>query len=344
MAKISLILFVTVLTVPSVLMGKVSNQTQRLHSTGNNDLKFTTTDCPGSSDNDKRKEFLKYFIRGQMPSGLFKSNDPNVLYLCQTHPPSNPVRSYYSTIFDKTTMNAVLSAYGVTHESALLIGENSERVDDWTSKHENNLFLKTHYDALYSIGKNDGNYQKGHLLPFSIYSFDENYGESTFDYSNAVPQRAEWDQGDWKSFEKAIKRYTQLTCGCRYRGTMYLLTGTSQFAYHISKSKLEQEQEFYRPNKKITDTTNTRSIKIPNVMWTAGCCIWSDLQNGQEKVESIAVIGNNLPSHTLTTAIRVRQLQLVLADPQAQNPVILFPGRPACSAPGNSYILKVKSK
>lgn len=79
-------------------------------------------------------------------------------------------------------------------------------------------------------------------------------------------------------------------------------------------------------------------------MWTAGCCIGFDPQNGQEKVESIAVIGNNLPSHTLTKAIRVRQLQLVLADPQAQNPVILFPGRPACSEPGNSYIVKVKSK
>lgn len=70
-----------------------------------------------------------------MPSGLFKSNDPNVLYLCQTQPPSDPGSSYYSTIFDKTTMNAILSAYGVTHESALLIGENSERVDYWISQH-----------------------------------------------------------------------------------------------------------------------------------------------------------------------------------------------------------------
>lgn len=344
MAKISVILLLTVFTVPSVLMSKVSNQTQKLHSTVNNDLALTTTDCPGSSDNDKRNQFLQYFIGNQMPSGLFNLVDPNVLYLCQTHPPSNPVRSYYSTIFDKTTMNAVLSAYVVTHESALLIGENSERKDYWTSKH-GDLFLKTHYDNLYREGTNAAHYQKGHLLPFSIYSFDKNYGQSTFDYSNAVPQRAEWNQGVWKSFEKAIKRYTQLTCGCRYRGTMYLLTGTSQFAYHISKSKLEQEPEFYRPNKKITYTIPvTRSIKIPNVMWTAGCCIGFDPQNGQEKVESIAVIGNNLPSHTLTKAIRVRQLQLVLADPQAQNPVILFPGRPACSEPGNSYIVKVKSK
>ncbi|XP_074606523.1 uncharacterized protein LOC141859607, partial [Acropora palmata] len=155
--------------------------------------------------------------------------------------------SYYSTIFDKTTKNAILSAYVVTHESALLIGENSERVDYWTSKH-GDLFLKTHYDDLYSKGKNAAHYQKGHLLPVSIYSFDVNYGKSTFDYSNAVPQRAEWNQGVWKSFESAIKRYTQLTCGCRYRGTMYLLTGTSQFAYHynIFSAKLLQTRVNYR--------------------------------------------------------------------------------------------------
>ena len=91
------------------------------------------------------------------------------------------------------------------------------------------LFKRNQYETLYRSGDNAKNYQKGHLLPFSIYSFDERYGKSTFDYSNAVPQRAEWNMGVWKSFEKAIKRYTQLTCGCRYRGEMYLLTGTSQF-------------------------------------------------------------------------------------------------------------------
>lgn len=287
-----------------------------------------------------------------MPSGLFKSNDPNVLYLCQTQPPSDPGSSYYSTIFDKTTMNAILSAYGVTHESALLIGENSERVDYWRSKH-GDLFLKTHYDDLYSKGKNAKNYQKGHLLPFSIYSFDVNYGKSTFDYSNAVPQRAEWNQGVWKSFESAIKRYTQLTCGCRYRGTMYLLTGTSQFAYYynIFQSKLLQTPENFRPNEKITYTSTTksnpheRSIKIPNVMWTAGCCIGSDPQNGEiKKVESIAVIGNNLPKDTNTISTTVLELQQMLTDQYAKNPnpVILFPGETACSDPGNEYILKAK--
>ncbi|XP_044181703.1 uncharacterized protein LOC114960528 [Acropora millepora] len=215
---------------------------------------------------------------------------------------------------------------------------------------QGDLFFKTDYDDLYSKGKNAAHYQRGHLLPFSIYSFDENYGKSTFDYSNAVPQRAEWNQGDWKSFEKAIKRYTQLTCGCRYRGKMYLLTGTSQFAYHHTFApKFLQTPENSRPNEKITYTSTTksnpheRSIKIPNVMWTAGCCIGSDPQNDKrKKVESIAVIGKNVPKDTYTTSTTVLELQQMLTDAKNPNPVILFPGETACSDPGNKYILKTK--
>lgn len=81
-------------------------------------------------------------------------------------------------------------------------------------------------------------------------------------------------------------------------------------------------------------------------MWTAGCCIWSDPQTSLEKVESIAVIGNNLFKDTLTMPTTVRQLQLMLAD-HAQKPVpkvILFPGRDACSDPVNSYTLNFKVK
>jgi len=135
MAKISLILFVTVLTVPSVLMSKVSNQTQRLRSTVNNDLAFTAIDCPGVDDVSQRNQFLQYFIGNQMPTGLFTLRDPKALYLCQTDPPVYPIRSYYSTIFDQTTMNAILSAYSVAQEEALRIGEKPERANYWKSSH-----------------------------------------------------------------------------------------------------------------------------------------------------------------------------------------------------------------
>lgn len=347
MANIWFILLVTILTVPSVLMSKVSNQTQRLHSTENS----VVTDCPGSTGDEQVYNFLQYFIGRKMPTGLFNFGDQAVVYLCQTN--SVQTFSYYSTIFDKTSMNAILSAYSITTEQALLIGE-ADRSNYWRSIHKGHghggLFSRTQYEDLYH-STDAANYQKGHLLPFSIYSFHENYGKSTFDYSNAVPQRADWNQGVWKSFEKAVKRYTQLTCGCRYRGTMYLLTGTSHFAYVKSSSKLIQVWPVFRLNKKITYTSPTdhikRSITIPNVMWTAGCCIGSDPQSGEEKVQSIAVIGNNHPTETFTTAITVTELQHMLADHSAKKPVPdvnLFPDQAACSFPGNSYILNVKSQ
>ena len=100
------------------------------------DPTFTVTDCPGANDDVKKNEFLKYFIGKQMPSGLFELNDQSVVYLCQKYPPKFPEFSYYSTIFDKTTMNAILSAYYVTQEEALLIGENSRSGDYWISQHE----------------------------------------------------------------------------------------------------------------------------------------------------------------------------------------------------------------
>ena len=75
---------------------------------------------------------------------------------------------------------------------------------------------------------------RGHLNPFAINSFSPDYARSTFVYTNAVPQYSHWNRGAWKEYEKAIRRYTQLTCGCKYRGTMYLMTGTSDINFDLN--------------------------------------------------------------------------------------------------------------
>lgn len=102
----------------------------------NNHPTFDATDCPGGDDVYKRNQFLQYFIGNKMPSGLFNTDYPNVLYLCQTNSPDNHIKSYYSTIFDKTTMNAILSAYIVTQEEAKKIGQAVRPTNNpWESYH-----------------------------------------------------------------------------------------------------------------------------------------------------------------------------------------------------------------
>ena len=84
--------------------------------------------------------------------------------------------------------------------------------------------------------------ERGHLNPFAINSFSPDYARSTFVYTNAVPQYSEWNQGEWKAYEKAIRRYTQMTCGCERRGTMYLMTGTSDVEFQVVKGQLNHKK------------------------------------------------------------------------------------------------------
>ncbi len=79
-------------------------------------------------------------------------------------------------------------------------------------------------------------------------------------------------------------------------------------------------------------------IFVPNSMWTAGCCVRSNINP-----ESFAVIGNNLQirSQILTQQIPVARLQYILEDDvNNQNiggpNVNLFPGNGGCSNERNN--------
>ena len=71
-------------------------------------------------------------------------------------------------------------------------------------------------------------FQRGHLNPVKINSFDEKHVQATFTYSNAVPQYGGLNGGAWKTFEGQIVDHVQKNCQDR-KGTMYLMTGTSKF-------------------------------------------------------------------------------------------------------------------
>ena len=169
-------------------------------------------------------------------------------------------------------------------------------------------------------------YDRGHLVPSRTYSSSQKRHDSTYAYTNAVPQYGTWNGGAWSRFEARIRRYAEDTCTKRL-GTLYLLTGTS-FA------RIKRQLNGNIRGIHGVRVNRLQDIDVPNSLWTAGCCV---LQNGNS--ESFAVMGNNVPTGnqaSLTLQITVAQLQTILAaDVFDRNVgglnVVLFPGDPNCA-------------
>lgn len=319
MANIWLVVFIAVFTAPiDALTSEVSNRTQ-------NELQTRSIICPSGKES---AAFNKNFLENKLPVGLFDQTSKALVYICQ-----DPDNAYYSTLFDKSTMNAILSAYKITWENALRIGEYRLRTSNWRANDIKGLYDKDTYDALYKGAKS---MDRGHLNPFAINSFSPDYARSTFVYTNAVPQYSQWNRGAWKEFEKSIRRYTQLTCGCEHRGTMYLITGTSDINTKWIRRRGKFEMKSQRSPNNYIYSGALRRIDIPNSLWTAGCCVWKDKFNNQ-LAQSIAVMGNNNPdpSQQNTRGMTLKDLEQLLG-----NKVDLFPKVRACR--DNSHSLRVK--
>lgn len=164
-------------------------------------------------------------------------------------------------------------------------------------------------------------YDKGHLVPGATYSKTQQRFDSTYTYTNAVPQHNTFNGGKWSQFEKRIRKYAEKTCIKQLRvmmrgklqllrpGTLYLLTGTS-FA-RIQELQNGDPQGYFPVGANQIGTIDTGKIFVPNSLWTAGCCV---RQNGQF-TRSFAVMGNNVETfhrNFLTRQITVAQLQTIL--------------------------------
>ncbi|KAK2570020.1 hypothetical protein P5673_004756 [Acropora cervicornis] len=254
--------------------------------------------------------FNKFFLDQQMPTGLFDVKSKTLRYICQTIP-ETPGVYYYSTLFDENTGIAVLSAYIVDPIQAKDISRQGS-------------------DALYYKSGLD----KGHLNPVHINSFNKEYVKSTFTYTNAVPQYLGWNRGQWKVYEGYIADYVQSVCAKMFSGTMYLLTGTSHF--HLEVGVDSPTQEGIGSIEPFPGPLNPNKIVRPNSMWTAGCCVWTE--KGEDKAESIAVMGNNDSDKGKlgTTSMTLAELERILVDKKSAD---LFPGSlKKCRE--KSYLLK----
>lgn len=182
-------------------------------------------------------------------------------------------------------------------------------------------------------------YIRGQLVPALTLSNTGKGDEgwlSTFTYTNAVPQRPDFNMGEWFEFENKIRSYARNDC-IPNRGKLYLLTGTS-FVHSEPDWPIWPRDPTRQPwlanikdNYLIPDSP---PIAIPVSLWTAGCCI--DPKNGTV-TGNFAVIGNNEEDNQLmhTRQISVEQLQSILKhDVKANensNRVKLFPAIRDCS-------------
>ena len=157
------------------------------------------------------------------------------------------------------------------------------------------------------------------------YSSSQERFDSTYTYTNAVPQNPSFNNGAWRVAEERIRVYAALVCTKPIQnihqsaGTLYLLTGTS--------FKIIQNGPVGVPaNIQRIGNNGQEQIAVPNSLWTAGCCV---RQNGP--TESFAVMGNNVQNENLqlTLGMTVAQLQVILAVNNLNN-VVLFPGNPNC--------------
>ena len=124
---------------------------------------------------------------------------------------------------------------------------------------------------------------------------------STYQYTNAVPQCGSFNMGQWRSFERRIRRYADETCIHR-RGVLYLITGISFIGIDTNLPPLplpQQTIEQFYPK-----------VKKPNSLWTAGVCLVQSMPP-----ESFAVIGNNVQDQRLrvTREISLAHLERILS-------------------------------
>ena len=88
-------------------------------------------------------------------------------------------------------------------------------------------------------------FDKGHLNPAHINSFDKQHVLATFTYSNAVPQYGHFNRGPWGRYEDKIVDYVTKQCAGKYgpSAVMYLMTGASKFRLEVGADKPTHDKE-----------------------------------------------------------------------------------------------------
>ena len=183
-------------------------------------------------------------------------------------------------------------------------------------------------------------FAKGHLAPAEIFSFSLENLDSTFTYTNAVPQKRTFNSGQWANYERLIVEKALTACSAGL-GDLYLITGISEAKYENDGLPVAMVVPMG------TLGSNNNAIRIPRSMWTAGCCV---VPASGTVLSNFAVIGNNVEKID-----KIKLVELGVADLQTfisegfkgvtdGSNVALFPGNALCSDATKKITLIVKKR
>lgn len=344
--KISVSLLITVLITSNVVAEKLSMESKtvgkngrtlgiknstkeetKYHATGTRRVSGTARVSRSTVSNLPVEPcYTSFFTNATPPDGLRDPKNSNIKYICQMT--RSKTEFVYSTMFDLDQGIAVVAGYKLKpgddafqKRTAFVWNPTPDIPNDRQGS-----------DVVYSKANPYG-FQKGHLISKRTFSSEKERCESTYTYTNAVPQAPKFNNDGWKEYEIRIRQYAKKECLLQQQQLqqqdqpiLYLLTGTSsvRIDHKTPPNPI--------PKSPVGHIGNPiyGMIRIPNSMWTAGCCV---RPKGQT-TESFAVIGNNVndKDQTLTQKVTVAQLQIILqADGNTiNNGVNLFPGNPAC--------------
>ena len=156
--------------------------------------------------------------------------------------------------------------------------------------------------------------------------------KATFTLTNAVPLFTSSKNG-WEDYEDRVSRYAKCPCGSLRDGTLYLLTGISDFGLTVAADgRLIRDVSHYHIMSRYLQ--GRLRLDTPRALWTAGCCVWKESES--DKAESFAFMTNNRDNPDLLhqTEMSVAKLEgLLTTSPSFR--VNLFPGKPKCRNPDN---------
>ena len=179
-------------------------------------------------------------------------------------------------------------------------------------------------------------FAKGHLAPAEIFSFSLENLDSTFTYTNAVPQKRTFNSGQWANYERLIVEKALTACSAGL-GDLYLITGISEAKYENDGLPVAMVVPMG------TLGSNNNAIRIPRSMWTAGCCV---VPASKTVLSNFAVIGNNVQTITKIkmAELDVTDLQKFISTGLGVSSVALFPGNAQCSDTTKRIPLMVRNR